>query len=189
MRIGMRELIFIIVLFAIPLGAFQYVFRPRNSEMALARKEIAEKGRRLAELNATTARIDDLGKAISEGEDAIDVVEAKLPSEQNVDEVLRQVWKLARRHNLIIKTVEPKKRVPASQYMELPISVELEGNFDGFYEFLRDLEQMPRLTRMKELNMKRRDDEDGSMDASFILSVYFQPENKRDDTSLAGAGS
>jgi len=189
MRIGMRELIFIIVLFAIPLGAYQYVFRPRNAEMAQARMEISEKGQRLAELNATTARIKDLGQAITKGEEAINVVEAKLPSEQNVDEVLRQVWKLARRHNLIIKTVEPKKRVPASQYMELPISVELEGNFDGFYEFLRDLEQMPRLTRMKELNMKKRDDEDGSMDASFLLSVYFQPQHKSNEPSMAGAGS
>jgi len=185
MRLGLRELLFLAVLFGIPLAAYQYVFQPRNEEINQAREEIARKRERLDQLTEATSRIDDLGAAIEEQQEAITIVEAKLPSEQNVDEVLRQAWKIARRHDLTIRTVEPKNRVPALQYMELPIEVKLAGNFDGFYEFLRDLEQLPRLTRIKEMRLKRLDDENGAMEASFVLSIYFEPID--DDSTLAEA--
>ncbi len=151
MRIGLRELIFLAVLFAIPLGAFQYVFKPRNAEITQARGEIETKEQRLQELQETTARISDLGQAISKGREAIDIVEAKMPSAQNVDEVLEKVTTIANLHKLAVRQIETKSRIPAAQFMELPIEIKLDGNFDGFYEFLRDLEQLPRLTRIKEL--------------------------------------
>jgi Tfp pilus assembly protein PilO len=81
--------------------------------------------------------------------------------------------------------VTPDKKVPASQYMELPILWELTGNFDGFYEFLLDLEQMPRLTQIRQMNIKRSDQQNGAMSATFTLSVYFRP--RTEDSKLAGA--
>ena len=33
MRIGLREMIFLIVLLAVPVASFVYVFRPRNDEI------------------------------------------------------------------------------------------------------------------------------------------------------------
>ncbi len=189
MRIGLRELLFLAVLFAIPLSAYQYVFKPRNAEIAQARAEIELKERRLAELRETTSRISDLGVAISLGREAIDIVEAKMPSAQNVDRVLQDVTKLADRHRLVIRQIETKSRIPAAQFMELPIEIKLDGNFDGFYEFLTDLERLPRLTRIKEMFMKRIDGANGSMEATFTLSIYFQPEGAGSGATLAGAGS
>ncbi len=188
MRFGVREILFLVILFGIPLAAYQYVFKPRNAEIRQARTEIEGKLSRLEQLSLTTARINDLDIAIERGREAIDVVEAKLPSAQNVDEVLRQAWKIARRYDLSIQNVEPEKRVPASKYMELPIKVELFGNFDGFYEFLRDLEQLPRLTRIKDLHMKRSDDGNGLMEADFKLSIFYEPDRENSGSkSLARA--
>ena len=190
MRFGIRELLFLIVLFALPVAAYIWVFKPRNQEIEQARVEIQQKQERLDQLNATTARISDLGRAIESGREAIQVVEAKLPPEQNVDEVLKQAWKIARRHNLKIRMVEPDEKVSAMRYMELPISVELEGNFDGFYQFLLDLEQLPRLTRIKQLKMKRHQDLNGAMTAEFSLSIYFEPERGGGGAdTFAGVGS
>lgn len=189
MRIGLRELLFLAVLFAIPLSAFQYVFKPRNAEIAQARAEIELKERRLLELEQTTSRISDLGEAISLGREAIDIVEAKMPSAQNVDRVLQSVTEIAARHHLAIRQIETKSRIPAAQFMELPIEIKLDGNFDGFYEFLTDLEQLPRLTRIKALLMKRIEGANGSMEATFILSIYFQPDGAASGATLAGADS
>lgn len=175
MRFGVRELLFILVLLAVPVAAFWFVFKPRNEDIATARAEIAGKRQTLNKLNEASTKIKDLGEAIAAGQEAIEVIEAKLPAEQNVDEVLRQASDIAMTHALHIKTVTPQKKVPASQYMELPIAWELSGNFDGFYEFLLDLEQLPRLTQIRDLNIKRVDQDPGAMTATFTLSIYFQP--------------
>ena len=40
MRFGFRELIFLVVLLAVPVASWWYVFKPRNTEIAQARMEI-----------------------------------------------------------------------------------------------------------------------------------------------------
>jgi Tfp pilus assembly protein PilO len=184
MRFGLREFIFMVVLLAVPIASFWFVFKPRNADIEQARKEIAAKQQTLDKLAESSKQIGDMRRAIEEGRDAIDIIEAKLPAEQAVDEVLRQASDLAVQHNLHVKAVTPEKKVPASQYMELPILWELTGNFDGFYEFLLDLEQMPRLTQIRNMNIKRSDQQNGAMSATFTLSIYFRP--RTDDSTLAG---
>ncbi|MFG0328724.1 MAG: type 4a pilus biogenesis protein PilO [Phycisphaerales bacterium] len=185
MRFGVREILFVFVLLAIPVASFMLVFKPRNAEIQEAKEEISRKRADLQKLSETTLRINDLGAAIVSWEEAIDLIEAKLPGEQQVDQVLRQAWEIADRHGLVIDSVAPDKKLDAGQFMELPIKVELSGDFDGFYRFLLDLEQLPRLTRIKNLKMERMSDVDGAMTAKFTLSVFFEARTR----SLSGANS
>lgn len=189
MRLGIRQFMFVGTLLAVPLAAYFMVFKPRNAEIAQANAEIAEKRRTLEDLQKVTQRIDDLSDAIRQRQDAITLIEAKLPTEQGVDEVLRRTTEIASEHRLEITNVSPEAKVPAIRYMELPIKIELRGNFDGFYEFLLDLEQVPRLVRLKNLKMER-DEEDlnGRMTATFTLSVYFMPSSPN-ETKVAGVDS
>lgn len=186
MRFGVREILFVIVLLAVPVAAFLFVFQPRNADIAQAKGEIAEKRQTLDRLGEASAKMRDLGIAIEEGREAIRIIEDKLPAEQNVDDVLRQASEIARTHSLQIRSFEAEKKLPASQYMELPIQCEMSGDFDGFYRFLLELEKMPRLTQIRNLNIQRSEDTPGQMTATFTLSVYFQPRPEA-AKHLAGA--
>ena len=185
MRLGLRELIFFIVLLAVPVGSFFYVFKPRNDQISEARKEIQVKQARLDSLAAVESKIDDIGLAIEEGRESIQLIEAKLPSEQDVQGLLQGVSQTAKRNKLNVKSFKSEKIVPAALYMEQPIKVQMSGEFDGFYQFLLELENLPRITRIHQLKLERADgkggpkDEDlppGSMKAEFTLSIYFQPQ-------------
>lgn len=190
MKLGIREYLFILVLLSVPVASLFLVFKPRNEEIRQAKAEISAKSNKLDQLLIVSEQIKDLSTAISEGREAIQIIEAKLPNEENVDDVLAQVSQLARRHNLNVVAVTPDRKVPAAHYMELPIKVELAGDFDGFYNFLLDIEQMSRLTRMMDLTMNRSSDGgNGEMKATFMLSVYFEPAGARGatgNTSLVG---
>jgi type IV pilus assembly protein PilO len=185
MRLGLRELIFFIVLLTVPVGSFFYVFKPRNDQISEARKEIQVKQARLDSLAAVEAKIDDIGLAIEEGRDSIQLIEAKLPSEQDVQGLLQGVSQTAKRNKLNVKSFKSEKILPAALYMEQPIKVQMSGEFDGFYQFLLELENLPRITRIHQLKLERANgkggpkDEDlppGSMKAEFTLSIYFQPQ-------------
>jgi Tfp pilus assembly protein PilO len=84
MKFGVREIIFLIVLLAVPVASFLYVFKPRNNEIQQAKTEVAEKQERLERLEEMTAKIDDLGLEIERGKEAIELIEAKLPSQDDV---------------------------------------------------------------------------------------------------------
>jgi len=183
MRFGIRELIFFVVLLAVPVVSFLYVFTPRNDEISEALQEIDVKQARLDKLEQVTSRIDDIGLAIEQGRESIALIEAKLPSEQDVEGILEQVWTIAQDNRLVVKGVKSEKPVPAALYRELPLQMTMEGDFDGFYQFLLQLENLPRITRIHEMELKRIDTRNtssqelppGSMRAEFDLSIYFEP--------------
>jgi len=185
MRFGIREIIFLIVLLAVPVASYVYVFNPRNAEIAQAREEIAVKQERLDQLEQMTDRIEDIGLEIENGKQAIALIEEKLPSEDDVAGMLEHFTQLARSNHLDVPSFKPQPPVPAATFMELPIEMMMEGQFDDFYEFLLALEKLPRITRIHQLKMEqasavmgpgRRAEEDvppGSMKAEFTLSIYF----------------
>lgn len=183
MRFGFREIVFLLVLLAVPVASFVYVFKPRNEEINQARDEIEVKRARLEQLEAMTAQIEDIGLAIETGRQSIQMIETKLPDKQDVEGILDGVWQLAKGSSLTVKSVKSQKPAPAAAYMELPLAMVLEGQFDGFYQFLLELENLPRITRIQQLSIERLgsgvgpqpdDVPPGSMKAVFTLSIYFE---------------
>lgn len=205
MKFGMREFIFFVVLLAVPVASFFYVFKPRNQEIARANDEIATKQSRLDTLEAVTSKIQDIGLEIQRGRESVNMVEAKLPSAQDVEGILEQVWQTARRNALTLVSVKSEKPVPAALYMEQPLKVSMEGQFDGFYQFLLELENLPRITRIHQMKIEkatgpasnfapngkstRAPDSlpPGSMKAEFILSIYFEPQGLSSGNSVSAS--
>lgn len=185
MRMGIREIIFLVVLLVVPVASYFYVFKPRNQEIRQAQAEVEIKQAKLDKLREVAEKIDDIGLAIEKGRAAIDLVEAKLPSQQDVEVILEDVWQLARRARLTVKSVKSDRPVPAALYMEQPLNVIMEGDFGGFYQFLLALENLPRITRIHQLKLKRETSKGsrgneratGVMTAEFTLSIYFEPQS------------
>ena len=183
MRFGLRELIFMIVLLAVPVASWWYVFKPRNADIVQARMEIIIKQDKLDKLREVAKRIDDIGLAIERGRDAVELIEAKLPNQQQVDVILQNVWQIADQNRLTVKSIKSEKPVTAASYMEQPLKMKIEGRFNGFYQFLLELENLPRITRIHQMKMERMKTENGSgsdsydpglMKAEFTLSIYFE---------------
>ena len=183
MRFGFRELIFLVVLLAVPVASWWYVFKPRNTEIAQARMEIEIKQVKLDKLREVAKRIDDIGLAIEQGREAVELIEAKLPNRDQVEDILANVWRLAKRNHLSLKSVKSEKPVPATLYMEQPLRVSMTGRFDGFYQFLLEMENLSRITRVPRMKLERimetgglndAELDTGLMRADFTLSIYFE---------------
>ncbi len=198
MKFGLREFIFFIVLLAVPVASFFYVFKPRNIEIQRANDEITMKQARLDTLAAVTAKITDIGLEIERGRESVKTVEAKLPSAQDVEGILEQVWQTARRNALNLVSVKSERPIPAAMYMEQPLKVVMEGQFDGFYQFLLELENLERITRIHQMKIEKakpaaggRVDAmpPGSMKAEFILSIYFEPQRGSSSSSSTASAT
>ena len=188
MRFGFRELIFLVVLLAVPVASWWYVFRPRNAEIEQARMEIEIKQTKLDKLREVAKRIDDIGLAIEQGREAVELIEAKLPNREQVEVILENVWQLAKRNHLTLKSVKSEKPVPATLYMEQPLRVSMTGRFDGFYQFLLEMENLSRITRVPRIKLERITETGGQNDAEldiglmraeFTLSIYFEQSSDK----------
>ncbi|MBI1369398.1 MAG: type 4a pilus biogenesis protein PilO [Planctomycetes bacterium] len=186
MRFGLRELIFVMVLLAVPVAAWWFVFKPNNLQIAQAREEIRAKQQKLQQLQAATRQMEDLGHEIDKLTEAIDVFEAKLPAEKEVEVMLKEVWQLAAKHGLKPRSVRAEKPIKSSRYSELPLKMVITGNFDGYYAFLLDLERLSRITRVPEMKLEKlKNGDEGQMEAQFTLSIFFEPQDANPTTPKA----
>jgi len=172
-----RQLLFFVVLLAMPLASYFLVFKPQNREISRARKEIELKQAMLEKLREATSQSADLARANDQMKQSIEAIQARLPNTKEMDNVLRQVSGLAGKEGLRVPQFKKNDKIlPAGLAMEQPIDIEITGDFDGFYKFLLDLEQLPRITRIPDFSIVRSDKVDGEMKTKLTLSVYYEGE-------------
>ena len=93
-----------------------------------------------------------------------------------MDLILKEVWQMAESNRLTTKTIRTMKSQRGSAYSELPIEMNLSGDFAGFYEFMLQLERLPRLTRVQNMTLDKINGQEGAMEAKVTLSIFFEPE-------------
>ena len=76
----LRQIVFVAMLLAMMVGAWYFVFRPRDFENVRMQVQIEAKQKQLQKLNRATATIGDLKKEITELEKAIQFFQSKLPN-------------------------------------------------------------------------------------------------------------
>lgn len=179
MRFGLRELLLLATLMALPLSSYWLVFRPNNAKIEQAEREIEHKRAMLDKLQSVTARSETLEEATAAIEEGIDAIEARLPSDREIGEVVRAVSKLAVDAGLNQPGMIARAPVRGTLYMEQPIEMTLTGDFRGFYEFLLAVEKLPRITRMPDMSVERSKDNDGHLKAQFTLNIYFEREDQQ----------
>jgi len=106
---------------------------------------------------------------------AVEFFESKLPSSSEIHKVLEQVTVIAQKNGLTPKTIKTLAKKYNSGYIEQPLNMGLEGNFNDFYSFLLDLERLPRIIKIRMLTLKKQKGLEGQVDADFIVSIFFQP--------------
>ncbi len=170
-----RQGVFVGLVLAVPVTAYFTVFRPQNERIEEVRASISEKELMLEKLELVTGRASDLATANDEIETAVVEIESRLPGTKEVDVLLEQVADLALASRLELKKVKAGAPTPSAKYREQPLEMKVEGDFESFYTFLVKLEKLDRLTRLPDMVIRRLDTEDGALEATFTLSIYFQP--------------
>lgn len=183
MNTNLRALLIAVVI-AMPIASFFFVFKPLNKEILAQKAEVEHKEELLLKLQEETARNADLERSNVEIQNSIKVIEARLPSSKEVDDVVRKVSDLAETCKLQAPAMKTLRPIQTALYMEQPIEIEVSGDFLGFFTFLASVEKLPRITRVHDLKITGNPKDGVELKAEFALSIYFQ-----DEAQLAHGGT
>ena len=173
MKFGVRELLFMVLLLAIPSGAYLWIFKPVNQHIESQRQAIETKEKKLVNLQKAMVGVKNLGEEVEKLQEAVSFFESKLPPRHQIHKVLEQVTRIADHHGLETKLFETQKTKPFAAYSEQPINMEVYGGFDAFYQFLIDIEKMPRITKIRNMKVEKNKKLDGMMEAGITISIFF----------------
>lgn len=178
MKFGIRELLFVILLIAIPSGAYLWVFRPANENIESQRRAIESKEKKLLSLQRAMVGIKDLNEEVEKLKEAVSFFENKLPPRHEIHKVLGKVTQIADRHGLETTLFETLKTQSFATYSEQPIKMEVSGDFEAFYQFLLDVEKMPRITKIRKMQLEKPKEEGSLVEANFTISIFFDNTTK-----------
>ena len=177
MHVGSRELLLLVMVGAIPAGAWFGVFKPQNERIRSDSATLEHMEGLLESLRAETARVPDLEAENAQIAERIESIEARLPSRRQTDEVVRQVSVLAVQSGLAPPTLKVERSMTASDYREQPLRLSTEGSWEGYHGFLERLERLPRVTRVTDFEAKQSPTGQ-DVDVEFTLSIYFRQDDE-----------
>jgi len=169
-----RKVVFFILLLGVAVVGYQYMIKPANANLAEAKSRVDTKVAQLAKFQQATAAAEDLTKQLEQLKEAIGFFENRLPHKSQIHEVLEQVTVIAQKEGLEPKTIRTLVDKDNSGYIEQPLKMELKGNFSSFYSFLLELENLPRIMKIRELKLQKQQTDEGQIAADFIVSIFFQ---------------
>ena len=179
MQPGAKTLFLIVLLLALPIASYFLVFQKLSEEIAAKEQDTRQKQDQLNDLKIALASGKELEDDIQKLGQVINLLKAKLPQEKDMDSVIREVWETAERHCLNTKSIRTKKVIQSANYSEQPIQMSFVGSFSpGVFDFLRDIEQISRLTRVSDLKIVADDKVSGQVSADITVTIYFEASQK-----------
>lgn len=170
----MRKVIFFVLLAGFAIVGYHFMIKPANRHLAESKQRVEAKRAKLVEFERATNAAEDLSKQIEQLHDAIEFFESKLPPTHEIHKVLEQVTVIAQKQGLKPKTIRTKEKKNNNGYIEQPLRMQVEGDFNAFYSFLLELEKLPRIMKVRKLNLEKSDSEEGDVAADCIVSIFFQ---------------
>ena len=184
----LRQIALFAVLMAVPLGAWAFVFRPRNAEIAMARADVDLRLIQLEELREVETINDDLEQTLEQLNSALMDLRARIPDAAGIEDILRRIAEITQENQLVVRSFKREKTVDSAHYVEMPLKTVIEGSFEGIHRFLVDLERMPRITRILDMKienpnigkMTRGSDKiaEGDVRAEMTITIYADLEKE-----------
>lgn len=175
MKFHSREIVFFCIMVAMLGGSWLLVFSKANAKRQAYLADTQKKQKMLNDLHTATIGVDDINAKTEQLSKAIVFFQQKLPAEKDIDGILQEVWELAKTNDLESRAVKPDKSEHGPNYSEQSIQMTLSGNFKGFYSFLLELENLPRITRITQMKLTKLNERDGEATAQIQLSIFFEP--------------
>lgn len=154
----------------------------RRTRLAAVRSEMAKglpAARRLPEFQAQVADL----------EQRLDSLNAALPEQKDVADILRRVQELATRSNLTIQRFTPQAPKPQALYTELPYKLQADGTYHGLGAFLDTVARFHRILSVSEISIKAKPQQqpNASIVAECIATTFvLQGANQATPGAAAG---
>ncbi len=171
---ALRKIVFIALLVGLAWAGYRYMIKPANRDLAQTRQRNQAKRAKLAEFDKASVAAQDMAKQMAQLQDAVAFFESKLPPTNEIHKVLEKVTVIAQKQGLKPKTIRTLGRKLNNGYVEQPLLMELEGNFRAFYSFLLEMEKLPRIMKVRKLDLSKKKHLDGQIAAKCVVSVFFQ---------------
>ena len=145
-------------------GYFFFMYEDSSALQDQLQAQEMELQRKLSEVRSIAANIDEFEAEIAQLELKLQEVLRQLPNEREIEVVLTDISNLGKTAGIEIKDFSRLPEVGHGFYAEVPIELEIEGEFHQIARFFDLLAGLPRIVNMGSINVRvAHDSLDGTL--------------------------
>jgi Tfp pilus assembly protein PilO len=100
----------------------------------------------------------------------------RMPKDMDIAGFIQDTTRICQNTQLRKPKYQPDPQPKRGELFSLyPIRCELQGNFANIFAFIRETESLPRLSRVRSINIKA-DKEPGTVTVNLVMDLYFSPD-------------
>jgi Tfp pilus assembly protein PilO len=156
-------------------GFYLFGYRPSSGKVSDLQLEIDHKRVALMNNNTQVKILPAVAAAVTELKTRLDKYDKQLPRQQELDRFIKDIDSMVQTGSLQKYSVSPGVLpIRSEMFAEQPVSLKFQGDFIKVFSFLRQTEQMQRLTRVRELKIKSdRAAKPGQVEVELSMNIYF----------------
>ena len=148
-----KILIILAIVVLILVVYFFMIYKPKNDEIANYQNDLNEIKREKQEKEKIVADLDQFNREVTELEQRLNEALSQLPNEKEIDKILTQLSRLIEDSGLRLKNFTVMPEIPRQLYSEVPISLELSGNYHNLALFFDKASKLKRIINFSNLQI------------------------------------
>ena len=148
-------------------------YRPATQRLTFLKGEIANHSQLLDENQTKARRLPMLAFEVDRLRNKLEKFNKRLPKTAELGEFIRDLTQVSQQCAIRKLVHQPGTVRRLDLYGEIPITMNFEGDFQNVFSFILKLEDMQRLTRVRNLTVRAKDGKLGQVDVSMAMNIYF----------------
>jgi type IV pilus assembly protein PilO len=137
----------------IAVGYFFLAYQQKSEEVKQLHAQELELQRKLSEVRSVAANISAFESEIADLEVKLKTALRQLPNQKELEVLLTDISSLGKTAGVEIKSFKRSEEIVHDFYAEVPIQIELEGEFHDIAQFFDLMSKLPRIVNMGALSI------------------------------------
>jgi len=170
---GQRGLILLGFVALIGVGYYFGIYAGKKAELVTVQKELDTNKKKLEELNNVKSKYAEVEKKVAELEAELQILLGAIPTDAEIYDVLEKVSIEGKKAGLEFVLFQPGKErtVEDKNYLEIPVTINVTGNYHSFGVFLDKVRQLERIINIRNITMKKKSIEGGNVILNITCSA------------------
>lgn len=166
-------------LFVVMVGLFiaylMGVHGPKSDEIAQLEQEVTQLQQQESRLEDAPDRQVEMEEKLHSLNQELQLAREKLPESAEIPDLLQRIYNQAQTAGLTINTFRRNAEVPQTDFIEIPVEMELVGTFDEVANFFFFVGRMTRIVNIQNLTLNRSSsglDPDGELTVTAQATTF-----------------
>ena len=144
-------------------GHYWFVYQGQSEELGKQEKMLAKLEEELQEKQEIAGNLSMFKKKVEFLRQRLEEKKKNLPDDANMDQLLKTLNELSEKSDIRIVKFTPKPEVKKNLYAEIPVQMEIEGNYHEITTFFDKVAKEDRIINITNIEMKSPKEKSGKI--------------------------